>query len=739
MLPCLRVLFGACVTICPLAFAAAEKSGDDFMQLHEIQLHSQGLEQGLQDSREQRLQDTPLGATVFSATELRRRQIRRIQDLLPWVPNFSTLAGAGYSLGGRIIARGIGQSNSQVTLDPAVGIYLDGIRLERELSEPIDLYAIERVEILRGAQGELYGDNTIGGIISLISRNPTQRKELSVEPTIGNHGALELRLAANYPLSKRTAANLTLVSGRRNDLTRIQDTGNKVGAREFLSGRLSLRRQLSSGLVMGLTVDLAKNESDPLAANLPSAADGDLYRVGRDQETPPCAEDDRGFACFDDHSGDVSNSGFNLKVTGVEGLHRISVLAGYRRADSSHRLILDRDSWGVRKVEAAYYDGRIRLASNYSGHVNWQAEIAHRQEDAELEYNFVETIRSYRIENDSYSVSTRITYDPFRWLFVQLGIRHGWESKELSRARVTPDRTSSRSRDTEYTSYRAAVQSRLLTQASGVLSDLSLYLSQAKGYKSPSWSPECPASGASPCFEIVDEERAVTREFGIRSAWLDSRVNLNLTVFSTDYKRPQVDSFVDGEPTLTNLHLATIRGVELEFDAALADTLLVYGHLGYQDSAYDRLSETAADYQGVADRLAPGSQCLASDRNCLEGLALVGAPEHSAALGVRYDQNIGTFTLGVDASASYSGDTYMQFSNAPHSKREALLLTNLRLRFAPAIGPWELVLWGRNLTDEQYPAASFGDDLPDADPQSVVYPGEPRILGISFSYSFGSR
>ena len=144
--------------------ATAQAQGQNVLELEEIIVTSQ--------RREESLQEVPIAVTALGAEEMALKQLANVLDLQYQVPNISLATNTGTASGARVFLRGVGEDESRVSADPAVAIYVDGIYVGRQVGALFDLVDLERIEVLRGPQGTLYGRNSNGGAIKLVSRAP---------------------------------------------------------------------------------------------------------------------------------------------------------------------------------------------------------------------------------------------------------------------------------------------------------------------------------------------------------------------------------------------------------------------------------------------------------------------------------------------------------------------------------------------------------------------------------------
>ncbi len=211
--------------------------------------------------RQEDIQATPISITAFSAVALEERSVRDLSDVGDFTPNMDfSNAGVlgGSSSEATVYIRGIGQIANNLFNDPGVGIYVDGVYLARTQGAVLDLLDLERAEILRGPQGTLFGKNTIGGAINLITRKPDSGRGGYVELAAGNFDRFDGRLRLNYPFSDKAFGSLAFSSASASGLTESLATGEDYYDDDRTSGRLALRFLPRDDITVDWTADFTR-------------------------------------------------------------------------------------------------------------------------------------------------------------------------------------------------------------------------------------------------------------------------------------------------------------------------------------------------------------------------------------------------------------------------------------------------------------------------------------------------
>ncbi len=215
--------------------------------------------------RKEKLLDTPVAVTAFSSTDLADLNVRRIQDISNHVPNLALDPTSDTSNAARANLRGVGNGDSIGSDDPGVGLYVDGVYVARAQGALLSLYDLERVEVLRGPQGTLFGKNTIGGTVNLITRKP----DLSdfggkAELRVGNYDLFESRFAVNVPLVPEVAAaRISLSTATRDGFIKNKGRGSDLDDEKLLAARAQFRILPSEDLEVNLSLEHSIEDRKP--------------------------------------------------------------------------------------------------------------------------------------------------------------------------------------------------------------------------------------------------------------------------------------------------------------------------------------------------------------------------------------------------------------------------------------------------------------------------------------------
>ena len=322
--------------------------------------------------REENLQNIPVSVAAFTAESLESSSVtdlRGVGDLAPNV-DFSISNGLGGATSeATVYIRGIGQIDTALFADPGVGIYVDGVYLARSAGSVLDLLDLERVEILRGPQGTLFGKNTTGGAISLLTRKPGPDRQVDLEATIGELDRLDGRLNANLPLSDEAFFSFSAATTNRDGYAESLATGEELADDDRDSLRAALRWLASDSVVFDLAVDSTREReraADQTLLAIVSAPLIDFYNtVLADSGFTPISNDfvtgdlSRSFATAPNrNNGDVT--GVTATVSWTSGAVDLTSISAYREIEFD--VAADGDGSPIPLAERSYLQTQDQLS-----------------------------------------------------------------------------------------------------------------------------------------------------------------------------------------------------------------------------------------------------------------------------------------------------------------------------------------------------------------------------------------
>ena len=703
--------------------------------------------------REESLQDVPVAVTALNAEALDVRQIRDINDLQAHVPNSVISTGTGTANSARIYFRGIGEDESRGAIDPAVGIYVDGVYLGRTVGSLVDLVDIQQVEILRGPQGTLYGRNTNGGAIKITPVSPQiGENSVDLEFGMGSDSRISGRVTGNLALGDSTAFRVSSLYKYRDGFFDINPNGafapladDNAGLEQVFAIRGSLLHEFNADWSAEITADFTDDNSDPTPSTLihesddPSVttdADGNLFTV----EPAPGTTCGSIFqvGCFTGFDSNVEAFGISLKINGALGENfDVASISSYRTMDDMLNTHITFPY--SQTTDQDQFSQEVTLTSNFNGPFNFVSGIYYYNEDVAIDTLFAGIDAAMLIDTSSFAVFGQGTFDITDQLTLTGGLRYTTETRDFAGDTMFPFVQTvvpvSASLDSDNVTYTAKLQY-------AITDDVMVYGSYSTGFKTPGFSPDCFSAAA--CFRAVNEEELDSFEAGLRSTLADGAVTFNATYFYNDYTDLQISGTLPtGGFTRINADKARIQGIEVETNWRPTPGLDIFAHASWLDGEYRDLSAENAGLltsSRTAPTVIPGAACSnitetmagsALDQQIIEcalGLELKNAPEFKALVGFIYTAPVAGGNLSIGGDLAYEDDSFALVANNPGSLSQPGVRINARVAYAPDGERWRIAFWGKNLTDRQYFQATTG--------ANNVYASPPLTWGVDLGVSF---
>jgi iron complex outermembrane receptor protein len=679
--------------------------------------------------REESLQDVPGAVSALTELDLERKQIGNVLDLQSSIPNISISQNTGTPSGARIYLRGIGEDESRATVEPAVSMYVDGVFIGRQIGSLFDLLDIERIEVLRGPQGTLYGRNTNGGAIKIISKKPdTSGSSLKAKLTAGEEGRYDGVIAANWAISENSALRFSVMQRTRDGLFETSD-GEEVGEWDLSAVRAAYRYTAGDWDVL-LSFDAVRDDSDPRpfarTEEVDAAVDdGNVYTLTGNGDS-------------DRYGSEVEQDGLALTISYQWGDYDISSISSYRTLEDELASIIGTPY--DQETDQSQFSQEFQITSNLDGPFNWVAGFFYFQEDIDLDYIFVfvpnvlEAHTALEVDTTAWALYGQGYYDFSDTLRLTLGVRYTDEEKDFE----------GRNLDSSLPAFGFTIPTDILRDDSedwtntdvkialswDVQDNITLYGSYTTGFRSGAWSPDGLSESA--FFIPVEDEQVDAYELGIRSDWLDNRLRANLTVFFNEYEDYQQSGTTDMGFTRYAVDEVETNGAELELTMLPLPGLEVSLNVGYLDGEYTDVSSNAArGLTGVTLEDPTDAAEVAARIALAESNDLKNAPEWNAGLTAIYTlslQNGMYVSFGTDLA--YEKESFNLAANPEELKRDDTFIVNARIALGDEAGGWEVALWGKNLDDEiYYPAAVSGGG-------GGVFPADPRLWGLDLTLNF---
>ena len=640
--------------------------------------------------REESLQTAPVAVSAFNEAALERQQVRNLVDLNLAVPGVLITQTGGSASAAQVFIRGIGQDSLGFNSETPIGIYMDDVYMGRVQGTLVDFIDIERVEILRGPQGTLYGRNSTAGAVKYVLRRPDlQQSRFVADATFGSYDRMDFRATASIPLLPGRLA-LKLDAVVRNEdgyIDGVDATGARTGddrnGVDRQGGRLALLWQVSDDVSAEINADLTRDRSGtsistPIVcvAGANSACQprfGSPYLAGLnldDQEL--------------DSSGVALRLGWDLgwadfkSVTAARELEFVDSIDLSAVPGAPLPIISTNDH--------SQWSQEFQLTSAGDGPWSWVAGAFYFHEKSEPDSTFLGGRRNVdRQTTDSIALYGEASYAFGNGFTLTVGGRWTEDEKDIDReiyipvSAATPAvSTSGRFKDDVFTPK--------VSLSWQVNDSALLYATYAEGYKSGGFSETWPATLVAAEGQF-DSEQVESYELGAKTTWLDDRLTLNLAVYQTDY-----DGLQQSRLTASSFSVLTsdvrIRGVEFEFVARPLPQWLIYGNAGLLDDEILRSN-------------IPGDNL---DRR------LRYAPERTYKLGTEYRVPLVDFSAEFFAglSVAHMGSTPMDQLNTQSIFMPSYEIIDAQLGVVFGDGRWTVTAGGRNIDDTAYWRSGIG-------------------------------
>lgn len=722
---------------------AASSEGRSTAPMEEIVVTAQ--------KREQNLQTVPISMQAFTGSQLEQLNVDRSADISALTPGLHAQGSRGDQ--NPIFAiRGIGLNDLFTNNNPTVGVYLDGVVQPYTPMLGFQLFDIERVEVLKGPQGTLYGRNTTGGAVNFVTREPTFEPSGYVDFSYGRFERADLEGAYSTALSDTVAFRVSAKTTQQNDGWQTNTlTGETIGDKDRTAVRAQLAFEPSQTFDALAKVSFLEEESDQQLRQHVGFLDqpfsftpcDGFLRGERDEQS--CVD----FIGYSDPNTDprkVENSAvfghevdadaWDLSLTMNWRLPDFTVtsVTGYSNFDRAAGD--DSDGGGLIELDTLFTDDiqvfsqELRVSSPDNSKHDWVVGTFFYDDDfdggalqALDEHIFQTRVNTvFTQESRAAAVFGQADWHLSHRMRVTTGLRYTWEEKSFkyNSFDLDPFGTSA-GLPTPVAGIDDEFSENDVSGKLGIDYDITdtvmAYASASKGFKSGGYKAAIAFNPAE--LEPFEGENLYAYELGVKSTLLDGRLRLNAAGYYYDWKDFQ--AFVTeirggiNVIVLSNAGDAESYGAEAEIQFQATDRLSLRSAINVMET---EITEFNA---------APGAE----DNT---GNQLSYAPDVSFSGILRYDFPVEQhgFNMYFSLDTSYKDRVYYSLANRKQNSQEAYWLTNARIGVTSPDEKLELTLWGRNLSDELYITQSydnFGGIFP-----SQNYLGDPRTYGISLRY-----
>lgn len=721
------------------------------------------------------LQEVPVSITSVGSVELAEKGISVLTEIQQFSPNTTLQTSRGTNSTLTAFIRGVGQQDPLWGYEPGVGIYVDDVYIARPQGAVLDLLDVQRIEVLRGPQGTLYGKNTIGGAVKYVTKEMSGDMQFNLEGTVGSYSQRDVKTTGQIPLIEDTVylgfgyANLNRDGFGEYLVSALDGQDKENYNKDLWAARLTLEVHPTEDLFFRIGWDKTEDTSNAKGG----------YRLLPSLLTDAPVPDSK----YDSYTSmptwnKVEIEGYNWLVRyNLTDNMELKYVGSHRESYSPTNIDFDNTPLDIFDVPAEYDDSNDthEIQANYSG-TDFSLVSGVYLYDGESCGNFDAILGVYGRSlglpgltrevtgcnnSESWAVYTQLNYDFSEKLSMSVGARYTDEEKSayvnngLVYANTYPS--------TGWVDGYVRPDGQLVPQVLGVDSDgdgtldapkveswsrftprlgleyqysddIMLFASYSQGFKSGTFNPRATINEPAVNPEIVD-----SYELGMKADWTDS-LRTNVTLFSLDHKDRQYISVLAGasatdlQQILGNVGESNAQGIEAEITYAASEYLTFDLALGYIDAEFETvIEETESGSVNIADRF-----------------SISNTPEYTANFAANYliESSVGDFV--VNASYYYRDD-YSLFEQDNLLNQDGYGIVNVSVTWQSDDGSWYAGLHGKNLTDEEYLVGGYQFVTPDpTDPSDtskyqpglggdntlIGYYGDPRTIHLTVGYRF---
>ena len=750
--------------------------------------------------RTENLQDVPIAVTAYSGEALQEKGSVDITDISDTTPNVTIETSRGTNTTLTAFIRGVGQQDPVAGFEAGVGLYLDDVYLNRPQGAVLDIYDVERIEVLRGPQGTLYGRNTIGGAIKYVTRRLANEPELRVRSNLGTDRMADLILSASAPLADGFRVGASIARLSRDGFGENLNNGLDNYNRDIWAARGTIELEPSDRVFIRLSGDYTKDNSDPRNGHrlIPSLLSGapvlnSVYDTRAGLNTPQQEVESYGgairfeFKLTDEitlrdifaYRKDHTNAPIDFDSLPAQD---VDVPAIYRNKQLSNELQLLYESDKLQGLVGVYYlDANANnifdvVLATTGAVIGIPGFTASTFGDVDTKTWAVFADMTYKF-SDQFSVSLggRYTNDKRRSTVIRANLLGG-PSPQLGGTPINGifnpiTNPTGRQVGALTSNFQGEETFKQFTPRASVSfqpnDDNTFYASYSKGFKGGGFdprglstaAPDLNGNGTREPAEIFDyflfePETVDSYEIGYKASLFDRRLRLAIAGFYADYKDVQVPgsvgAVINGVPTFvgvtTNAGKATFKGLEIESVATIYRNLAAgrrlnfVGTLGYLDAQYDEF---------ITNIAGTGPVDVADFRR------IQNTPKWTASGTLDYSHRVKTGTLSASTTISYRSKTFQFETPSPFLDQPGYALWDASLVWTSTDDRYSVGIHGKNLTDKQYITSGYqflsvnaitgvpvvnaaGNVVPSLGREGVVtaFYGNPRQVFLSFGIKF---
>ena len=699
-------------------------------------------------------QSVPISITALSGETLEQLQIKNVEDLSQYTPSLhvfsETVDSAFYTI------RGIGRTSDDLSADPGVAVFLNDIYMSRQAASNVGYFDVDRVEVLKGPQGTLYGKNATAGAINVITREPTRKFSGYLQANLGTYSREDLKGAVSGSLVDNLLyGRLAFSTEHRDGLYTNLTTGQRANDVDNNGIRGTLKATPSKDLTVSLIADWGKNEQHGLLKSVISDTPGTPYEffvhdgagAPRPGTTPLPVQEANLLSSRSAINGGqgVASDGVVLNARYTASAFDVMSITGVRSQNNHMLEDLGRTqnitAYTQAKEKTSSASQEFRLVSNTPNELgtenrfSWTSGLYFFHEQGERVHDIYWNVAPFssitnfdqHIVTNSFGAFGEANYRLLDRLMFTGGVRVTTETKDyhviassIPIPGIAGAAADSPLIDADYDTQAARRWKKVSPKAvlTYQIADRMLtYGSVAKGFKSGGFQGE----GANAPLQSFNPEDVTNYEIGFKGEFLDRRLRFNIAAFDSDYRNLQLQTFdLNGSPTTSSAD-ARSRGFEAEIKARVSDGLTLSASGSFVDARYRQFIDVQPGFDDAAH---------AFD---MSGKPIALVPRYDVNANAEYELPIGSYgALTFQAAVVAVGRT-TEF-NSVWSQKYAK--GDLRLTWEPVGDHWRLTAWLNNVTDKKYYRGGGPVSKYDTGNVRLGLISDPRTFGLTTTYEF---
>ncbi|MEJ6789013.1 TonB-dependent receptor [Brevundimonas sp. BR2-1] len=687
--------------------------------------------------RDELLKDVPISVSAIGEERLEQTGAADITALQQQTPNATVQVARGSNSTLISFIRGVGQQDPLWGFEPGVGLYVDDVYVARPQGAVLDIYDVQRIEVLRGPQGSLYGRNTVGGAVKYVTNRLSSDPELTLRGAYGSYNQIDLMASGSVPLADNFRVGGAIASYQRDGYGSNLNTGAEHYNKDVLAGRVSAEWEPRDDMSIRLAYDRVQDDSNPRHGHREVAGATPAGAV-----LPSVYDTNAGIG--DDNS--VMNQGASATLQlNLNDHWTFKSITAWREGDTDTVIDFDNTPAPTLDIPAYYADDQLTQEFQFLfDYDRIQGVMGFFYLDGHAEGAF-DTIlggagfvigTAGEVNTESWAGFADVNLDLTERLHLGLGLRYTLDDKRGTVFRAnyagavaspllggTP-RAPTLLR-TNYTNSKDFTQfTPRIALSFDLTDDMTTYASYSQGFKSGGFDMRGDAILTPDTVNGYDPETVDSYEIGLKGA-LD-RLSFAASIFYNEYQDQQVTTQVPAGASIAsfvdNVGSSTFYGAEFEGQLRILDNLSASFAVGYLNSDFEeflRYNLALGVYEDISDQV-----------------VLQNAPEWTGYLGFTWVGDVAGGDLAVTPSVSYRGDySQFEFPN-PVLDQQAYTLVDLSIVWTDPTDRFTLGLYGKNLTDEEYRVGGY--NFPGAlfDNSLIGYYGPPQTVTASLKVKF---